>query len=211
MQIKTFPLGPLETNCYVLSHESSAVVVDPGGDPAEVLDYLKENGLTLTHILNTHLHFDHTYGNRALSEATQAPVMAAADDKPLLSTEIGRGGMMGLPNVEEFELTEITEGDHRFANLPCTALATPGHSSGSLSFYFPDAGACFVGDLIFYRSIGRTDFPGGSLEVLKRSVTDKIFTLPPETQLFSGHGPDTTVNDEIHHNPFFSDFRRDNA
>ncbi len=209
MTIKTFPLGPLETNCHVLSHDGKAVVVDPGGDPAEVLTYLEREGLTLTHILNTHLHFDHTYGNKPLSDAAGVRIKAAADDKPLLSTELGRGGMMGLPSVQEFEFDEIDEGEHEFAGLACKVFATPGHSTGSLSFYFPDANACFVGDLIFYRSIGRTDFPGGSLEVLKKSVADKIFTLPAETRLFSGHGPDTTVNDEMHHNPFFSEFRRD--
>ncbi|WP_147820658.1 MBL fold metallo-hydrolase [Salidesulfovibrio onnuriiensis] len=209
MQIKTFPLGPLETNCHVLSHDGKAVVVDPGGDPSEVLAHLEKEGLTLTHILNTHLHFDHTYGNRALSEATGVSILAGADDKPLLSTELGRGGMMGLPSVEMFEIEEIGEGEHEFAGLACKVFTTPGHSTGSLSFYFPEAGACFVGDLIFYRSIGRTDFPGGSLEVLKASVAEKIFTLPKETRLFSGHGPDTTVGDEMHHNPFFSEFRGD--
>lgn len=209
MQIKTFPLGPLETNCHVLSHDGKAVVVDPGGDPAEVLSYLEKEGLALTHILNTHLHFDHTYGNRTLAEAAEVPIMGGSGDKPLLSNELGQGGMMGLPNVETYELTEIGEGEYKFAEIDCTVLATPGHSMGSLSFYFPDAGACFVGDLIFYRSIGRTDFPGGSFDTLMNSVTQKIFTLPAETRLFSGHGPETTVGDEMHHNPFFSDFRKD--
>lgn len=207
MEIKSFALGPLETNCYLLSHEGKAVVLDPGGDPAEVLEYLKENSLELTHILNTHLHFDHTYGNAALSSATGIKVLAAEDDRPLLSTELGRGGMMGLPVVEDYEYTVLEPGEHEFAGLPCTVSSTPGHSSGSLSFYFPDAGSCFVGDLIFYRSIGRTDFPGGSLEVLKQAVVDKIFPLPGETRLFPGHGPDTTVEDERNHNPFFTEFK----
>jgi len=201
------PLGPLETNCYILSSEGKAVVMDPGGDPAQILQYLEENGLEITHILNTHLHFDHIYGNAALARATGAPILACADDKPLLATELGQGGMMGLPLVETFEMQEIAAGEHEFAGMHCVAFHTPGHSQGSLSFHFPDAEMCFVGDLIFYRSIGRTDFPGGSLEVLKKSVADHIFTLPGATRLFPGHGPDTTVDDERNHNPFFSEFR----
>lgn len=206
MEIKTFPLGPLQTNCYVLAGESEAVAIDPGGDPADVLDYLKAGGLTLTHILNTHLHFDHTYGNKALSEATGAPILCGKDDVYLLESELGQGGTFGLPPVDKYEYETIEPGEHTFAGFKCTVLHTPGHSSGSLSYHFPQARACFVGDLVFYRSIGRTDFPGGDVEALKQAVIDKIFTLPSDTKLLSGHGPETTVSDEKNHNPFFGGF-----
>lgn len=206
MAIKTFQLGPLQTNCYVLSNNTEAVAVDPGGDPTEVVTYLKDNGLTLTHILNTHLHFDHTAGNKALSEATGAPILAHKGDAPLLESWLGKGGDMGLPLIDMYNWQQIEAGDATYAGLPCSVFHTPGHSEGSLTFYFPDAGAAFVGDLIFYRSIGRTDFPGGDLDVLKQSVKDHIFTLPPETLLLSGHGPEASVGDEKTHNPFFTEF-----
>ena len=206
MEIKTFPLGPLQTNCYVLAGDSQAVAVDPGGDPAKVLDYLRDNNLTLTHILNTHLHFDHTYGNKALSEATGAPILCSKEDLYLLESELGLGGTFGLPQVDRYDPQIIAPGEEEFAGFACTIFHTPGHSSGSLTFYFPEAKAAFVGDLIFYRSIGRTDFPGGDLEMLKGSVKEHIFTLPPETLLLSGHGPETTVGDEKNHNPFFGGF-----
>ncbi|AMK10823.1 MBL fold metallo-hydrolase [Pseudodesulfovibrio indicus] len=206
MDIATFPLGPLQTNCFVLANGDQAVVVDPGGDPAPVLDHLKEQGLTLTHILNTHLHFDHTAGNKALSEATGAPVLAHQADASLLETWLGRGGDMGLPLIDVYDWTPLEPGEGVFAGAACRILHTPGHSTGSLTFHFPDAGAAFVGDLIFYRSIGRTDFPGGDLPTLKRSVEEHIFTMPPETRLLSGHGPETTVGDERNHNPFFGGF-----
>jgi glyoxylase-like metal-dependent hydrolase (beta-lactamase superfamily II) len=206
MEIKTFALGPLQTNCYVLAGEGEAVAVDPGGDPAPVLAYLKDNNLTLTHILNTHLHFDHTYGNSALSAATGAPILHGGDDAYLLDGELGRGGLFGLPQVEPYEAETIEPGQASFAGFHCTVLATPGHSKGSLTFYVPEAGAAFVGDLIFFRSIGRTDFEGGDLDELKRSVRENIFTLPPQTTLLSGHGPETTVGDEMNHNPFFAGF-----
>jgi glyoxylase-like metal-dependent hydrolase (beta-lactamase superfamily II) len=110
---------------------------------------------------------------------------------------------MGLPRIDDFSYEPIMPGETEFVGLPCTVMATPGHTRGSLSFYFPDAGAVFVGDLIFKRSIGRTDFPGGSMETLIASVRENIFTLPPETVIYSGHGPETTVGDEKNHNPFF--------
>ncbi|BCS88200.1 MBL fold metallo-hydrolase [Pseudodesulfovibrio sediminis] len=206
MTIKTFALGPLQTNCYVLSNDRQAVAVDPGGDPAAVLDYLKENGLTLTHILITHMHFDHTAGNKALSEATGAPVLCNKGDAPLLDTWLGKGGDMGLPVLDPYEWENLEPGETEFIGLPCTIFYTPGHSEGSLTFYFPDAQTAFVGDLIFYRSIGRTDFPGGNLDILKNSVQTHIFTLPEDTTLLSGHGPETSVGDEKNHNPFFGGF-----
>lgn len=206
MDIKTFPLGPLQTNCYLLAGETEAVAIDPGGDPSPVLEYLNDNGITLTHILNTHLHFDHTAGNKALSDATGAPVLCNKQDAYLLDSWLGKGGDMGLPLIDPFTWDGIEPGSQSFAGLECEIFHTPGHSEGSLTFYFPEAKTAFVGDLIFYRSIGRTDFPGGDLEVLKQSVKDKIFTLPKDTTLLSGHGPETTVGDEENHNPFFSEF-----
>jgi hydroxyacylglutathione hydrolase len=203
MHIESFNLGPLETNCHVLSHEGLAVAVDPGGDPAEVLSHLASQKLTLTHILVTHLHFDHIYGCAALAKATGAPILTPPGDAALMQTELGGGGMFGFPRVEPFESSPAVEGPATFAGLECLCLSTPGHSPGSMSYYFPQAGAAFVGDLIFYRSVGRTDFPGGSSATLKKSVQEKIFTLPGETVLYSGHGLETTVNAERTHNPFF--------
>lgn len=205
MDLNIFSLGPLGTNCYLLSQGGAAVVIDPGGPPERILAHCRKAGLGLTHILITHLHFDHTYGVRALAEATGAPVLAGELDRPLLDTEVGRGGIMGLPLVEPFTFTTIEPGEHRFLDQPCTVLLTPGHSPGSLSYFFPEAGACFVGDVIFSRSIGRTDFPGGDQAALLRSVRQGIFTLPPDTVLYPGHGPETTVDAERHHNPFFAD------
>lgn len=204
MKISTFPLGPLQTNGFVLQHAGRAVAIDPGGNPKPMIDALK--GATLEHILVTHLHFDHIYGARALEKATDAVILASKDDLFLMDTEVGRGGMMGLPLVQEFEFEPLEAGEAEFIGLPCTVLSTPGHTPGSLSFYFPDAGAVFAGDLLFYRSVGRTDFPGGSADALEKAVREKIFTLPPETVVYSGHGQSTTVGDEMNHNPFFAGF-----
>jgi Zn-dependent hydrolases, including glyoxylases len=203
MRITSYPLGPLETNCHVLDHQGRALAVDPGGDPAEVLEFLSAEKLSLEHILITHMHFDHMYGCAALAKATGAPVLAPQGDVFLLDTEYGRGGVYGFPVVEPFDYAALAEGPATFIGLDCQCLATPGHTPGHFCFYFPQAKAVFVGDLIFYRSVGRTDFPGGSSDELKRSVLENIFTLPGETLLYSGHGMETSVDAEKTHNPFF--------
>jgi glyoxylase-like metal-dependent hydrolase (beta-lactamase superfamily II) len=205
MRIETFALGPLSTNCFVLAHDGRALAVDPGGNPLTVLEFLAENGLELALILNTHLHFDHILGNRALNAATGAPILADPAGTVLMQSEIGRGGLMGLPIVPDFEFTELLPGETEFLGLPCRVLPTPGHAPGSLTFYFPQARAAFVGDLIFQRGIGRTDFPGGDLATLLKSVRERIFTLPGDTVLYPGHGPETTVDDERAHNPFLNE------
>lgn len=206
MEVRAFALGPLQTNCFVLSEGKECIVVDPGGDPTPLLEFTEAEGLQVTHILNTHLHCDHIYGNKALADAAKAPVLISKDDESLLQTEIGGGGFMGLPKVDVFPYEYIAEGETTFLGKQCRVLSTPGHSPGSLSFYFPEAGVVFVGDLLFNRSIGRTDFSGGDFNVLKDSVIEKIFSLPDETQVFPGHGPQTNVKEEKLNNPFFSDF-----
>ena len=204
--VHTFPLGPLETNCYVVVNGGEAVAVDPGGDPGELVAFLNKEKATLTHILITHLHFDHIYGGKALADATGAKVHANPGDAFLMETEVGKGGFMGLPLVPEFQYAELRPGTAEFAGLCCEILPTPGHTPGSLSFHFPDLGCVFVGDLVFYRSVGRSDFPGGSHETLLHSVREHIFPLPEGTVLYPGHGPETTVGDEKNHNPYFAGF-----
>ena len=202
--VTSFALGPLQTNCFLVRAGDRALAVDPGGDPSSVVGYLEQEGVTLTHILNTHLHFDHILGNRSLSEATGAPILANPEDHFLLDTEVGGGGFMGFPPTPTFEYQPLEPGETSFLGEPCTVLKTPGHTPGSLSLYFPDSAMVFSGDLIFHHSIGRTDFPGGNQQTLIDSVRGKIFTLPEETVIYSGHGPKTTVREEKLHNPFFN-------
>lgn len=210
MELHVFPMGPLEVNCYLLLGQAEAgleaVAIDPGGNPRKALDVLEKTGARLTHVLNTHLHFDHIGGVRALVNATGATACASPQDAYLLESELGRGGFMGLPEIELFEFTPLAPGDYVFAGHPCRVLATPGHSPGSLSFYFPTMGRVFVGDLLFNRSVGRTDFPGGNFATLVRSIKEQIFTLPGATIVHSGHGEPSTVDDERTHNPYLSDF-----
>lgn len=206
MEVETFALGPLQTNSYLAHHGTLAAAVDVGGNPAPMADFLRARGLSLTHILLTHLHCDHLYGVAELARITGAPVFASGADSGLMRTELGRGGFMGLPLVEPFEFSDVSPGEVVLAGRPCRILSTPGHSPGGLSAYFPEDGVVFVGDLLFYRSVGRTDFPGGDSDTLLAAVREKIFTLPADTMVYPGHGPATTVGAEQRHNPFFSEF-----
>ncbi|SDB56781.1 Glyoxylase, beta-lactamase superfamily II [Desulfonatronum thiosulfatophilum] len=203
--IQTFPLGPLQTNCYLLANQGQALVVDPGGAPDPVLRFASSNNLQIREILNTHLHFDHLYGNQALHLATKAPIRVPEKDVPLLASGLGSGNYMGLPKVDSYEYETISAGDTEFIGLQCRVLHTPGHSPGSLSYYFPDLNAVFVGDVLFAGSIGRTDFFGGDMETLLNAVRSQLFTLPQETIVYPGHGPATTVREEQLTNPYFED------
>jgi len=182
--------------------------VDVGGDPAPMLKALARHQAALTHILLTHLHFDHVYGVAALHQATGAPVLASPADRPVYESELGQGGFMGLPKVRPFTFQDVLPGEMELLGQPCRVLATPGHTPGCVCYHFPLAKALFCGDLLFYRSVGRTDFPGGSSSALTQSVREKVFPLPDDTVVYPGHGPETSVGDEKLHNPFFSDFAR---
>lgn len=206
MNIHQVPVGPLQTNCYIVEVDAKATVIDPGGEPAEITYHLDRLELKLDTILITHLHFDHIIGTAGLHEQTGAPVYASEKDRPVLESDIGLKGTMGFPPIRPFEFRDLSEGDHQFMGLSCKVLETPGHSPGSLSYYFPQLSSVFSGDLIFFRSVGRTDFLCGDEPTLRQSVLDKIFTLPDDTVIYPGHMQKTTVGDEKKHNPFFGSY-----
>jgi glyoxylase-like metal-dependent hydrolase (beta-lactamase superfamily II) len=207
MRVNVFPLGPLDTNCFLIHSDTEAVAVDVGGDPGRVLNYLSDNKLALTHILLTHLHFDHTYGVRDLAAATGAATLASEKDRYMLDSELGHGGMWGLPTVPPYTFDDLQPGALTLLGAECKVLATPGHTPGGLSFHFPELRAVFAGDCLFYRSVGRTDFVGGDTDTLMRSIREQLFSLPDETTVYPGHGQSTSVGDEKRNNPYASDFR----
>ena len=209
MSIETFPLGPLETNSYLVAGKGVAVAIDAGGEPSSMLASVKKQGLKLTHILLTHLHFDHTLGVAALREGCmklghEPEVLCHDGDAFMLRDEFGRGGIQGMPEAPAFPYKPVSPGDAIFAGLACTVLYTPGHTPGGVSYYFPALGAVFAGDALFYRSIGRTDFPRGDTQLLFNSIRTQIYTLPEKTIVYPGHGQETTAGDEKRFNPFVS-------
>ena len=206
MAVYSLSIGPLETNCHIIAVDGCAVAVDVGGDPTSVIEVLTEHKLRLVAICITHLHFDHLYGVAELAKVTGAPVYAPDDDAHLMQSELGVGGVWGFARVTPFDWSPLTLGEHTFGPITCTVLHTPGHTPGSVSIYFPQENAVCSGDALFYRSIGRTDFPGGDHEGLLRSVSQVLFALPEDTVVYPGHGPSTTIGDEKKSNPFCGEF-----
>ena len=207
MPVATFPLGPLQTNSYLIHNAGQAVAVDVGGEPAPMLEYLTEHKLALAAICLTHRHFDHLYGVAELAGATKAVVYAPTGDDSLAETESGKGGIWGFPPVPPFDRLPMPTGSASFGGMECRVLETPGHTPGGVSLYFPAEKLVFTGDALFYRSMGRTDFPGGDQATLLRSIKDVLFTLPEDTTVYPGHGPATSIGDERKNNPFCGEFR----
>lgn len=206
MPIEKFAIGPLATNCYLIYESREAVAIDVGGDPEDMLAFLHRENLVLSAICLTHLHFDHLYGVADLASATGAPVYAPEGDAPLMETETGKGGQWGLPKVREFGSLPLKPGRTEFGGMECIVLPTPGHTPGGLSFYYPQQKAVFTGDSLFFRSIGRTDFPMGDHQQLIKSVKEHLLTLPDDVTAYPGHGSKTTIGIERKHNPFVGEF-----
>ena len=206
MPVATFPLGPLQTNSYLIHNAERAVAVDVGGEPAPMLEYLTEHKLALSAICLTHRHFDHLYGVAELAGATKAVVYAPTGDDRLAETESGRGGIWGFPPVPPFDSLPMPTGQADFGGMECRVLETPGHTPGGVSLYFPAEKLVFTGDALFYRSMGRTDFPGGDQATLLHSIADVLFKLPDDTTVYPGHGPATSIGDERRNNPFCGEF-----
>lgn len=206
MPIATFPIGPLSTNSYLINDATDAVAIDVGGDPAPMLAYLLEHKLNLVAICLTHMHFDHLYGVADLASATNAPVYAPEGDRPIMDTESSKGGIWGMPPVKPFTTEQLPVGKTMFGDMECMILETPGHTPGGVSLYFPKFNAVFTGDALFYRSLGRTDFPLGNHQQLLDSIHRKLFTLPDKVEVYPGHGPATTIGSEKLENPFCGEF-----
>jgi len=210
MLLHAFVTGPLETNTYLVGDRAAGevLVIDPGGDPGEILAFLARERLRCRFVVNTHGHFDHISGNRELSSTTGAPVLAHEDDAPMFGKAAAQARFFMLhadnsPHPERFlrDREEV-----RVGAVSLRVVHTPGHSPGSITLVAP--GVAFCGDLVFHGSVGRTDLPGGSERVLLDSIRRQIMILPDDTVLYPGHGPETTVGLEKRQNPFFQAARR---
>lgn len=201
--IETFILGPEETNCFLLTVGRDAVVIDPGMDPARLVERIQNDGLNLQAIYITHFHLDHIGGVKELVERFDAPVYASRGDEFLKEISFEAGGLREFMQHLDFSYEEIGPGPRTVLGQVMMVLDTPGHTPGSLSFFFPAVGCVFVGDVIFMIAVGRTDLPRGSGPELIGSIRSRIFILPDDTKIYSGHGPMTTVIHEKENNPHF--------
>ncbi len=209
-QVHTIVSMPFEENSYVVwpGEQRECVVIDPGLEPDLILDFLRDQGLTAAAILNTHGHADHIAGNAALKKAfPDAPLVIGANETRLLTdANANLSAPFGLALTSPPADRTVKEGDVvDAAGLRLEVRDVPGHSPGHVVFVHRGP-PCLVfgGDVLFRGSIGRFDFPGGDEALLLEGIREKLFTLPPDTAVYPGHGPVTTVGHEIRTNPYLS-------
>ena len=210
MTIKTFTFNPIQENTYLVYDETNEAVVIDAGCVSDIekrilKNYIETNELTLKGVWNTHLHFDHQFGNKFLYTTYGVMPEAGKEDEYLLEDMVAHVRSFGLDVKEEAQPLGgyITDGQVlKFGNAAFTAFHVPGHSPGSMAFYDEKEGVLFAGDVLFRGSIGRTDLPGGDYATLINSITRKLLPLPDSTIVYSGHGPTTTIGYERKNNPF---------
>jgi hydroxyacylglutathione hydrolase len=196
MRITRLIVGLISTNCYVVRTGDEVMVVDPGGDADRIIGEL--DGAVPRYIINTHGHPDHVGANKALTKATGAPVLMHGDDVKILG---GTGVLGGIFNKPPKPDRLLEDGDElELGDLTFKVFHTPGHTPGGISLYTP--GVVFVGDTLFAGSVGRTDLGGGDYKTLIESIKTKLLTLPPDTKVLPGHGPESTIALERATNPF---------
>ena len=209
LSVQSFAFNPFQENTYVLYNEfKECIIIDPGmynaSEEAMLTQYLIANQLTPKLLLNTHCHIDHILGNYFCFQKYNLITQCHADEMQVLA--MGQA----TANVYELRYTNaptpvqfIADNEIiKFGNDTLQALFTPGHSPGSLSFYSAENNFVISGDVLFYQSIGRSDLPGGNFKTLMQSIKTRLFTLPEETKVYSGHGPATIVGHEKVYNPF---------
>lgn len=212
MKIQNFEFNLFGVNTYIIFDVASkeGAVVDPGMTDArecERIDsYIALNGITVKYLINTHMHIDHLFGDQYISKKYDVGIAASTDDE-ILSSRIAEQARMfhlrtDMPDALKVDIP-LNDGDRLMLGAePIDILAVPGHSPGSIALYCPESKFVVTGDALFKFSIGRTDLPGGNHAQLIDSITTKLMTLPPDTTVYPGHGPSTTIATELRHNPF---------
>lgn len=206
--VEKFEVPPIGENSYVFWDDVSkeGYVIDPGGAVDEIIDFIKKHNIKILKIIATHGHYDHLMGVAELKKRLNVPFAMNKEGEVLCSILKSFASIYGKKE-EEIENPKIDEGLNEGMLLPMGThkikiLYAPGHAPGHVCLYIPPL--IFVGDVIFKGSVGRTDFPGGSTEMLMKNINDKILILPDETIIYSGHGPETTIGLEKKTNPFFT-------
>jgi hydroxyacylglutathione hydrolase len=208
MILEMLTVGPFQENCYVIGDEATGAgaLVDPGDEAARIALAVEQTGLDIGQIIITHAHIDHVGAVAALVDEYACPVLMHAEAEPMLQQLPTQAMMMGIRfgrvpvvdrHIKDKEVLEV-------GGLKLESLYTPGHAPGHLAFYLADEGLVLSGDALFAGSVGRTDLFGGDMDLLMQSINERLLTLPDETRVLSGHGPETTIGEERSHNPFLN-------
>ena len=204
MIIKKVVVGPLEVNCYILGCDDSkeAAIIDPGNNADEIIRTVEKEGLIPKFIINTHAHFDHVGGVKAIQDHFKIDFFLHNEDSFLVENASEQATAFGLEPISKPKVNKYVNNGEKITlgNKSITVIHTPGHSPGCVCYYLDNN--VFVGDTLFAGSIGRTDLPGGSYETLINSIKEKLFPLGDSTIVYPGHGPSTTIESEKEHNPF---------
>ncbi|WP_062048162.1 MBL fold metallo-hydrolase [Bacillus sp. JCM 19034] len=211
MKWTQIPLGPLQTNAYVIQNdEHEAIIIDPGGDGPQLVEWLKQESLQPLAILLTHAHFDHIGAVDDVRRAFSCPTHIHHLEGHWLGDSTLNGSQRFMSDnpivIQDADFLINSEKSLTIHSFTFEILETPGHSPGSVSYYMKDESIIFSGDVLFEQSIGRTDLPGGNHEQLLKSIHTKLLDLPEETVVACGHGRPTTIGQEMDHNPFLSGF-----
>ncbi len=209
--IRIFTFSPIQENTYVLyNEEKEALVIDPGcyndEEKEELLRFLEEEGLNVELLLNTHCHLDHVFGNKFVAEQYGLKLHIHPKEEAMLEMAPASGLMFEMPfDNYKGEFVFINDGDTiTLGRDELVVIFAPGHSPGHVCFYCKDQAFLIGGDVLFNRSIGRTDLPGGDHATLIKSIKERILVLPDNVIVYSGHGPETTIGSERKENPFLT-------
>ncbi len=205
MKIVVVQNGPFMVNSFLVVNEetSQGIIIDPGSDIGSLLDIVEKDKIVLEGIISTHGHIDHVEGVNLIKDRLKVPFSLCDLDKELLDSASVQASMFGIEDPGRITIDRKLpcQGELKIAGMEIKLLHTPGHSKGSVSLLMENT--LFSGDALFSMSIGRTDLPGGNYSELIHSIKEKIFTLPENTRVLPGHGPETTVGNEKRMNPFF--------
>lgn len=206
MIVRGLVVGPIAANCFIIGDEETrdGAIIDPGGEAGRILQVVEETSLSIQFIIATHGHFDHSAGVAHLKRVLNADFLMHRDD--LIFARKSKQAALNW-NIEIEQVPDpdnfLEEGDVlKLGELELKIIYTPGHSPGGISIYIESENVVFSGDTLFQGSVGRTDFDGGSMAVLARSIKEKLYSLPDNTIVYSGHGPPTTIGDEKMQNMF---------
>lgn len=210
MKWEQLPLGPLQTNCYLISNSmKECLVIDPGSEGTKLIQHIQKRGLKPIAILLTHAHFDHIGAVDDVRDHYHIPVYIHRNEKKWLANPAMNGSTAFMSqgiSARDAEFLIDQETKLSIGSFSFQVYETPGHSPGSISFYFEGSGIVVSGDALFAGSIGRTDLPQGDHQQLIKSIHQKLLSLPEDTIVLPGHGPDTVIELEMESNPYLNGF-----